>query len=113
MIIDALKKILGLANRNRAERIPLKEFQKINVTIQGIKFKIHNFSDTGLALLDQGLFPLAIGKEYQMELSAYQQKRVNVKVKAVRRQGNTVGFQVLDLDIYQDFESDYLKSLKS
>lgn len=110
-MMDSLRKLLGMKPKNRAERIPLKDFQKITVSIQGIKFKIQDFSETGMALVDQGLFPLAIGKVYSAELSAYQ-KRVAVKVKAVRRQENIVGFQVIDLDTYRDFEANYLLSIK-
>ena len=111
-MIDSLKKIFKIGPQKRAERIQLQDFQKIIVTIQGVKFRVHDFSDTGLALLDQGLFPLAIGKVYQIELSAYQ-KRCNIKAKAVRRQDNFVGFQVLDLDTYREFEANYLKSIKT
>ena len=113
-----LDKIFGKkqsdANKRRSERKHLKEFFKIQLTISGTKFRINDFSSSGIGLIDEGYLVLEVGKVYTADLVAYGQKKCSIRLRVVRKSARTFGCEILEQDLgtFKVFEEDYLSMAK-
>ena len=101
------KKPAGIDKR-KTERKRLKEFFKIQITIDGKKFRISDFSSAGIGLIDEGTLQLDVGKTYIADLVAYGQTKCSVKLRVIRKSGRIFGCEIIDKDTFRVFEEDYL-----
>ena len=113
--MSILKKLFGQKSgieKRRAERKQLKEFFKIQLSIDGVKFRISDFSSAGIGLVDEGNLPLSTGKVYVAELVAYGKPKSSIRLKVVRRSSSVFGCEILDPEAFKSFEEDYLAGEK-
>ncbi len=95
-------------DHRKAPRKNTKEFFKIQFTIKGKKFRIHDFSSAGIGLIDEGNSELELGKIYTAEMVAHGKARGKLKIKVVRMSNDSIGCEILDQAAFKSFETDFL-----
>lgn len=105
--IFARKKQIG--EKRASPRKQLEEHFTVQLSINGTKYRIHDFSSSGIGLFNEGRKDLKVGGTYSAELVAYGQPKCTVKLEVVRRGVLLYGCKILSPEIFKSFEQDYLR----
>ena len=106
-LIGLMSKIFG--RKRRSDRDTVQRFIKFGAIIDGSKFAVSDFSDGGVALVRNPSSSLVNGAAYSAALTLRGETKATVKIKVVRMDGNIIGCEILDQDIYSRFVKNNLK----
>ena len=108
-ILSKLKEIFLPPKKRKLVRDELQGFLKVNAAIDGTMYSIKDFSAGGFALIKTPGSKFEVGKTYSCIMTIRGQPRATIKAIARRIEGDLVGFQATENEIFERFVANNLR----